>query len=309
MSKKQEIKSKLLRKPGYLKWSPARLSERYNAPEGLMREVMAEVKNTSIPGLTGIDRKLFKEFLDFKAKKTPKSKQMVVKPSPKPYKGNKDNVLIIGDLHEPFTQDGYLEHCREVQERFDCGTVVFIGDIVDNHATSFHEHDPEGYSAGHEYLKAISKLERWYKTFPTSYMCIGNHDQLPFRQAFKNGLPSSWLKGYNELFKTPETWKIDFNHTINGVNYTHGTGVSGDAGAMKIANQNRQSSVIGHLHSVANIKYSASYKDIIFAMTVGCGVNYREYAFNYGRDFVAKPIVSCGIVIDGKIPVLIPMAL
>ena len=42
--------------------------------------------------------------------------------------GDPDNVLVIGDPHEPFTKEGYLEFCRKVQEEYDCGTVIHIGD-------------------------------------------------------------------------------------------------------------------------------------------------------------------------------------
>ena len=310
---KLSIKAQLVAKPSYLKWGTHRVASQFGVSEKVVREVVRELKGDKvdvfIPGISTLDKRTFKEFLEFKKVKERKQEVKPSKPSPRPYKGNSKNVLIIGDLHEPFTQDGYLEHCREVQERFDCGTVVAIGDLLDNHAVSYHEHDPDGHSAGHEYIEAVSKLQRWYKTFPEAYMCLGNHDLLPFRKAFTNGLPSAWMKSYNELLQVPKEWKIGFNHTVNGVLYTHGTGVSGDTGAMKIASQNRMSAVIGHLHSISNIKYSASYKDIIFSMTVGCGLDYKQYAFNYGRDFVAKPIVSCGVVINGEIPILIPMKL
>ena len=42
-------------------------------------------------------------------------------------------VLVIGDLHEPFCLDGYLEHCQETYAKYNCNRVVFIGDVIDNH--------------------------------------------------------------------------------------------------------------------------------------------------------------------------------
>ena len=44
------------------------------------------------------------------------------------------NILVIGDLHEPFCLDGYLDWCLEQYETFNCNQVIFIGDILDNHA-------------------------------------------------------------------------------------------------------------------------------------------------------------------------------
>ncbi|HBH23609.1 MAG TPA: hypothetical protein DDY13_09320, partial [Cytophagales bacterium] len=53
------------------------------------------------------------------------------------------NVFVVGDLHEPFTLEGYLEHCKHVYDKFNCNHVVFIGDIIDNHFSSYHETVPD----------------------------------------------------------------------------------------------------------------------------------------------------------------------
>ena len=223
--------------------------------------------------------------------------------------GNPNNVLVIGDPHEPFTKEGYLEFCREIQEKYDCGTVVHIGDAVDNHAVSYHEKDPEGMSAGDEFNLALERMKRWYYTFPNVKICIGNHDALPFRKAFTAGLPKTWLKTYQELLQSPSTWKWDFTHEINGVIYQHGTGLSGEMAAINAARENRQSTVIGHLHTVMNTRYLASYKDLIFGVTVGCGIDHEKYAFAYGKQNTRKPVVACCVVSDGKLPINIPMNL
>jgi len=221
--------------------------------------------------------------------------------------GNPDNVIVIGDPHEPFTKEGYLEFCRSIQEEYDCGTVVHIGDAVDNHAVSYHEKDPEGMSAGDEFNLALERMKRWYYTFPSVKVCIGNHDALPFRKAFTAGLPKTWLKTYQELLQSPPTWEWDFVHQINGVIYQHGTGLSGEMAAINAARENRQSTVIGHLHTVMNTRFLASYKDLIFGVTVGCGIDHEKYAFAYGKQNTRKPVVACCVVLDGKLPINIPM--
>ena len=75
--------------------------------------------------------------------------------------GNPDNVLVIGDLHAPFTLTTYLKFCREQQENYNCGTVIFIGDIIDNHFSSYHESDPDGYGAGEELDRAIDMIKEY----------------------------------------------------------------------------------------------------------------------------------------------------
>ena len=221
--------------------------------------------------------------------------------------GDPNNVLVIGDPHEPFTKEGYLEFCRKIQEDYDCGTVVHIGDAVDNHAVSYHEKDPEGMSAGDEFNLAIERMKRWYYTFPNVKVCIGNHDALPFRKAFSAGLPKTWLKTYQELLQSPPTWEWDFVHQVNGVIYQHGTGMSGEMAAINAARENRQSTVIGHLHTVMNTRFLASYKDLIFGVTVGCGIDHEKYAFAYGKQNTRKPVVACAVILDGKLPINIPM--
>lgn len=219
------------------------------------------------------------------------------------------NVLVIGDTHEPFCRDGYLEFCIQTQKDYNCGTVVHIGDLVDNHAISYHESDADGRSAGDEYKLALSACDKWYKAFPEAYICIGNHDRLPFRKAFTAGLPKNWLKSYQEMFNSPKGWKWDFVHEINGVIYQHGTGLSGEMASINAARENRQSTVIGHLHTVTNTRFLASQKDLIFGMSVGCGIDHTKYAFAYGRENTRKPVLSCGVVLNGMMPINIPMRL
>jgi len=52
-------------------------------------------------------------------------------------------VLAIGDLHEPFCLDKYLRFCKNVDRKYRCNKVVFIGDVIDNHYSSYHETDPD----------------------------------------------------------------------------------------------------------------------------------------------------------------------
>ena len=78
------------------------------------------------------------------------------------------NVLVIGDLHEPFCLDGYLDWCLEQYETFNCNQVIFIGDILDNHAFSYHEPDVNGDSAGLELEKSIKKIDKRVKELEPS---------------------------------------------------------------------------------------------------------------------------------------------
>jgi len=57
-------------------------------------------------------------------------------------RANERRILVVGDLHCPFELDGYFEFCLQQYDNFNCNHVVFIGDILDNHYSSYHETDP-----------------------------------------------------------------------------------------------------------------------------------------------------------------------
>lgn len=214
--------------------------------------------------------------------------------------GDPNNVLVIPDTHTPFEHPEAIRFCREMQEKYNCGTVIHIGDIIDNYAISRYDKDPSSMAISAEYEETLRKLKAWYKTFPTVKVCIGNHDARIFKKVALAGLPASWLKDLRGILEAPSTWEFEFSHEHNNVIYTHGTNCSGDMGALNIAKENRQSTVIGHVHTVAGVRYIASRKATIFGMSVGCLVDDRAYAFAYGKENARKSILSCGIVLNGK---------
>ena len=186
---------------------------------------------------------------------------------------------------------------------------MHIGDLVDNHAISFHDTDPNGMSAEDEIAKSVKTLRKWYRAFPKARLCKGNHDVLVKRKGRSQGLPRRVLRDFRDIWEMPRGWEIDWNHYVCGVRYQHGTGYSGKYPHLNLAIVNRQPTVIGHCHSVSGLEFSANDKDMIFGMSVGCGIDRNQYTFFYGKDFKFKPILSCGVVIEGKYPYLIPMNL
>lgn len=206
------------------------------------------------------------------------------------------NVLVIGDTHIPFEVKGYLDFCKRIEKAFNCTRVVHIGDLVDNHAISYHEHDPNEKSPLDEMKEADKRLQKWFKAFPEVLLCRGNHDRMVDRKSKTVGLPTRVFKPFRDIWGLPKGWKDDFEFIIGGVKYVHGTGYSGNMAHIQAAYDNRMSCVIGHLHSVSGIEYLANSKDIIFGMSVGCGIDRKAMAFEYGRDHKRKPILSCGVV-------------
>ena len=216
--------------------------------------------------------------------------------------GDPDNILIIGDLHEPFTLKGYLKFCRDQQEIYNCGTVVFIGDAVDNHFSSYHESDPDGYSAGEELDRAIDRIAYWYHTFPKATVIIGNHDRLVYRKAFSSGVSKRWIRDYKDVLETPN-WNFVENIELFGVNINHGEGGT----AKNRMKTELQSQIQGHLHTQLYVEYAVGANFIVFGMQVGCGVDIKSYAMAYGKNY-KKSAIGCGVLLNkGTLPIPIPM--
>lgn len=220
------------------------------------------------------------------------------------------NTLIVSDTHAPFEHPGYLDFCVGVKKRVKCKRVVHIGDLVDNHAISYHEHNPDGWNPEGEMKAADEHLKPWFKAFPEVSLCLGNHDSLVDRKGKTVGLPKRCFKPFREMWKLPKGWKDDFEHIFDNVLYKHGTGMSGRYAHVTAAERARLSTVIGHVHASAGVEYIASSRDCIFGMNVGSGIDKKAYAFAYGKDFPRKPILGCGVVTDnGKFAQFFPMSL
>tara|TARA_Y100000361_G_scaffold25729_1_gene20711 strand:+ start:1435 stop:2157 length:723 start_codon:yes stop_codon:yes gene_type:complete len=214
------------------------------------------------------------------------------------------NILVIGDLHEPFCLDGYLDFCLEQYETFNCNQVIFIGDILDNHAFSYHEPDPDGMSAGNELDLAIKKVQKWYDAFPYADVTIGNHDRMCSRKRFTAGIPSAWIKTYNEVLGTPN-WNWVESIIYDDVLYEHGEGGQ----AQSKAKNNLMSSVCGHTHTEAYTRWYVGKRFRVFGMQVGCGVNSKSYAAAYAKNY-KKQAIGCGVVLNnGTLPINILMPL
>ena len=226
---------------------------------------------------------------------------------PKVYKSldGARNILVIGDTHLPYEHVGYLDFCIEQYNKWNCDTVIHIGDLIDSHATSRHPSMPDAYSPGDELQYTIRKLRSWYKAFPNMKVCIGNHDIRSYKISAENGVASKWMKGFADVLEVP-TWEFGDEFEINNILYTHGTGTSGQNAAHMRALNLGQSVVMGHLHTESSIIHHRIANDVIFGMIVGCGIDEKSYGMNYAKNFPKKSITSCGVILVDQ-PILILM--
>lgn len=207
-------------------------------------------------------------------------------------------VLCIGDVHEPVSHPGYLSFCSDLRDRYKCETVVFIGDVADIQAISFHANNPQCPGPVDEFLLTKKGIQKWYAKFPKAKVCLGNHDERVIRLAESVNIPPQYLRNYAEVWKTPKwEWKNEF--IVDDVYYWHGTGRSGINPGYNVMKDMLMSSVIGHCHSCAGIKWIANPLRRTFGMDVGCGIDIEAYNFAYGHNHKKRPILSAGVIIDG----------
>ena len=214
------------------------------------------------------------------------------------------NVLVIGDLHEPFCLDAYLEFCIEQYYDYNCTEVVFIGDIIDNHYSSYHESSADGLGGLDELELAIKRIARWRNAFPMATVIIGNHDRIIMRKAQTSSIPSKWIKSYKEVLEVPD-WNFVERYEQDNVQYIHGEGGT----ARSKCRADMMNTVQRHLHTQAYCEHYVGKRFRVFGMQVGCGINHKSYAMAYAK-YGKRPAVGVGIVANnGKTPINILMPL
>lgn len=216
----------------------------------------------------------------------------------------KSNVLVIGDLHEPFCLDSYLDWCKEQYEVYSCTEVVFIGDIIDNHYSSYHESSADGLGGLDELELAIKRISRWYKAFPIATVIIGNHDRIIMRKAQTSAIPSKWIKSYKEVLEVPN-WEFVERYELNNVQYIHGEGGT----ARTKCRADMMNTVQGHLHTQSYTEHYVGKNFRVYGTQIGCGINHKSYAMAYAK-YGKRPAVGCAVILNnGQTPLNLLMPL
>lgn len=224
------------------------------------------------------------------------------------------NVLIIGDTHCPAMLDMYPEFLEEIYESWDCDRVVHIGDLVDFHGINFHAKEFGIPGIEEELEEARAQVQILTKLFPEVEYLTGNHSALPVRQAAEAGLPPSLVLSLSEILQLPDTWNVHSRYTdlvIDDVIYRHGDkGRSNQTNGAFLNAQNEFMSVVqGHLHSQGGVLYGANQNSRYFGLQVGCGVDPRSPYLNYSKTYSKRPMLGCGVVLDGERAIFEPLFL
>lgn len=208
----------------------------------------------------------------------------------------------------PFHHKDAFKFLAAVKKKFKPTRIVNIGDITDSYCLSAWGLDPSSISATDEIAQMQEGVKQLAKMFPKMDVMTSNHDLRLYRAAKRAGIHEHFLKDYHDWMGCPKTWKFHDELVIDDVLYTHGDcgGAGGENAALKRIMHTGRSTVAGHYHTMANIKYLANREKLMFGMQVGCLIDRKELAFAYAKKGLKKPVLAVGLVING-VPMLQPM--
>ena len=208
-------------------------------------------------------------------------------------------ILVIGDTHIPCARRGYLQFCRDLRRHFRCNEIVHIGDVVDEHAVSpNHLALPDASGPREELEEARAGVAEWHAAFPRVRVCIGNHDERPYRAATMMHICSERMRRFNEVWGT-RNWQWEYDYVIDGIYFTHRTNNSGQSPAFNAMRERAMSVVLGHHHSCSGVKTMVNPERRLFGVDVGAGCDDRAIAFRYFRPSQKRSVISAAVIIDG----------
>lgn len=209
--------------------------------------------------------------------------------------GDPNNILVIGDTHIPYQHPDYLDFCISLQKKWNCGTIIHIGDILDFQSTTYHTPHPDGLSPYYELEIAKLEIENWNKAFPVMTVLMGNHDRRISRKLFDSQISAQWQFSLNEVLNVK--WDFKTDHEFNGIYFCHGEGASARVTAL----QKQMSSVQGHRHSESYIDFPAKN---LFAVQTAIGIDRKALAFEYAKVDPKEWLIGATVILNSKTPII-----
>jgi hypothetical protein len=218
-------------------------------------------------------------------------------------------ILVIPDLHIPYHHPSAFDFLDALNEKLKPDLVINLGDEVDHHSISFHQHDADLLSPSSELEKAIFYLKDLSLIFPRMILLDSNHGSLYFRKIKANGLPSTIIKPLGQIYGTPKGWKWVSEYflklpTGDMVYFHHGK----SSAPMGLSKNMGMCSVEGHHHGRFGVYYWSNGWKTFWGLHSGCLIDIKSLAFAYGKNNLPQPILGASVIIDGT-PIPIRMCL
>lgn len=218
-------------------------------------------------------------------------------------------ILFLSDLHFPYHHKNTFEFLQMLKDRYQPTRIIGLGDELDHHAMSFHDSDPDLFSAGDELKFALKYVKQLEEMFPEMTLLDSNHGSMVFRKSKHHGIPRHYLKSYNEVLGVSDKWQWVNDLVLDLPDgqkvYCH-HGKSADA--IKTSQAMSMSHVCGHFHEKFGIQYWANPNGLFFAINSGCLIDDSNYAFAYNNTNLKRPLIGTSLIIDG-VPILEAMPL
>lgn len=220
----------------------------------------------------------------------------------------KQNILFISDMHIPYEHPNCMEFLAAIKKTYKPNLVVNLGDLTDWHSISFHPKDPDLLSPGEELSALKKKVKRLEAMFPEMVIIGSNHGDLPLRKLKDAGLPTNFLRPYNDIYGVGKGWTfVDDLTLVDGKETIYvAHGISKDA--VKVAAQRGVHHICGHYHTEFCVDYVSNPRNLLWGVNSGCLINREALAFAYGKLTLDRPIIGTTVVSFGT-PILIPMLL
>ena len=224
-------------------------------------------------------------------------------------KEDNSRILFISDLHIPYHHPDSFDFLRYLKDKYKPTRVICLGDELDKHSLSYHDSDPDLYSAGHELEVSIAFIQELEEIFPKMDILESNHGSLVWRKAKTNGIPKHYIKSYNDVLGVGKDWRWHFDMTLDLPDGTQCYVHHGKASdVLKLSQQMGMSAVQGHYHTDLGARYWANPNGLYFGMQCGCLIDRESYAFAYSNVNIKKQLIGTGLIID-SLPVVEPMVL
>lgn len=211
-------------------------------------------------------------------------------------------VLVVPDLQIPFEHIDALDFCKEIRDAMDIDLTINIGDEVDFYSISDYIKSTKAMSWAEEFDLAKERLQKWYKEFPKTKVCISNHTWRPYKKMENIGIPEVFARSIEDVLDAPPGWQWRHRWVIDGVNYEHGDSLPANPDrAWRLRLQN---TVVGHHHSKYSTTFYRGGDQRYFMAYAGCLIDESKYAFQYNKN----PNAQLGaMVVEHGVPLMIPM--
>ena len=216
-------------------------------------------------------------------------------------------VGVISDYHAPNHNPRAFQFLIDTFVQRGVTDIVIIGDFIDCYWQSKKYLKNYNVMGPTETKNVTQKIiDVFAREFPVLKYLWGNHEQRITTKVTDDFVEDN-EEALRSMYNIPDTWEIGQQFIIDDVCYVHGTGVSGQNGALAMLRTKRMSVVMGHTHSFGGVQYSNNGIETNFALNVGCLVDLNSPVFSYGVNSREKPVLGCGIVYNRSYAEFVPM--